>query len=492
MAILCCGLCLQTIHAQMQFAPPSFEVDGQTATPIDFQKIKATLVFDLDAKRAVAEADVTFRMGSLNAMPVFDLRQDVKEIKLDGKLIEPDLLVTRDPPGLASTPECNQSMQVLKVVLDAQSEHHLLLKYDVSVPHSLDANGPKWKDNGVEWGTWMSELRPGRFLEQWIPANLIFDQFEFELKIKILTQNKLPKHELVTNGTTIKTADGNWTVTFPGHFTAFSPMVILVPSSEIEKSTSKVLLTDGQVVELEVFRSTQDVRVMQGSGKIDPPRLSEIHKATERCLKIYSACFGPWLHGEKCTLFVQGGFAGMEYDGAFTASALLLPHELLHSYIARGLKPASQDDSWIDEAFTIYYLRKEGIEFYMDASRGMIDNNQFDSLYLAKAGQSPLSTRNPWNRITQPGAYQIGVLFFEQIAAIIGEGELDNLMRELIKEYGISKPITTAEFESRLVGVAGPRREDVQKLFSFTVYANTAGDVAELFKDVIAKRGLGK
>jgi predicted metalloprotease with PDZ domain len=182
----------------------------------------------------------------------------------------------------------------------------------------------------------------------------------------------------------------------------------------------------------------------------------------------------------------------MEYDGAFTTSALLLPHELLHSYIARGLKPASQDDSWIDEAFTIYYLRREGIEFYVDASRSKVDNRQFDSFYLAAAGQSPLSTRNPWSRVTQPGAYQIGVLFFEQIAAIIGEGELDKLMRELIREYGISKPITTAEFESHLVRVAGPRRDDVQKLFSFTVYGNAAGDVAELFKDVIAKLGLRK
>jgi hypothetical protein len=476
----------------MQLAPPSFDINGQTAAPVDFQKLQASVVFDLDAKRASAEANVTFRMGRENAMPVFDLRQDVREIELDGKPIKPELLVSRDPPGLSSTPELNQSMQVLQVVLDAESEHHLRIKYDLSTPHSIDANGPKWKVAGVEWGSWMSELRPGRFLEQWFPANLVYDQFAFELQLKVVTQKEPIEHELVTNGITTKPANGTWAITFPDHFSAFSPLVVLVPKSEIEKSTSKVLLENGQVVEMEVFRHTEGVRVLAGTGKIDPPELSKIHEATERCLRKFNASFGRWPHGGKCTLFVHEGFEGMEYDGAFTTSASLLPHELLHSYIARGLKPASQDDSWIDEAFTIYYLEKEGIEFYMDASRNEIENKRFDSQYIAVAGQFPLSTRNPWNRMTQPGAYQIGVLFFEQIAAIIGEGELDKLMRELIQEYGITKPITTAEFESRLVRVAGPRRDDVQKLFSFTVYADTAGNVKELFKDVIAKYGLDK
>jgi hypothetical protein len=486
---------LHPVLAQLQFAPPSFEMNGRMAAPVDFQKLQASVVFDLDAKRASAEAIVTFRMGPDKAMPVFDLRQDVREIELDGQPIEPNLLVSSDPPGLLSTPEVNQSMQVLQVVLEAASEHQLRFKYDLSTPRSIDANGPIWKVSGVEWGSWMSELRPGRFLEQWFPANLIHDQFVFELQLKVITAKEPIAHELVTNGTITKPADGTWAITFPDYFSAFSPLVVLVPMSEIEKSTSEVLLENGQVVELEVFRHKEGARVLPGTGKIDPPELPEIHEATARCLKKFNSSFGPWPHGSKCTLFVHDGFEGMEYDGAFTTSALLLPEELLHSFFARGLKPASQIDSWIDEAFVNYYLKKENIYFHLDHLPNKSDESeaqQFYSQYLTEAGQSPLASQNPWVRVTQPGAYRIGVLFFEQLAAIIGEDELDTTMRELAKEHGIANPITTAELEARLLNIAGSRRDDVQKLFSFTVYADTSGDVKEIFKDVIAKYGLDK
>ena len=59
-----------------------------------------------------------------------------------------------------------------------------------------------------------------------------------------------------------------------------------------------------------------------------------------------------------------------------------------------------------------------------------------------------------------------------------------------IRHGTLTKPITTTELESSLLQIAGSRRDDVQQLFSFTVYADTAGNVKELFRDVIAIHGL--
>jgi hypothetical protein len=40
----------------------------------------------------------------------------------------------------------------------------------------------------------------------------------------------------------------------------------------------------------------------------------------------------------------------MEYDGGTTTASGNLKHETYHTWWGRGLKPASQNDAWWDEA----------------------------------------------------------------------------------------------------------------------------------------------
>src|SRR5262249_38712217 len=63
---------------------------------------------------------------------------------------------------------------------------------------------------------------------------------------------------------------------------------------------------------------------------------------------------GEYMHGNRFVVYFAGG--GMEYDGGTTSSTGSLRHETHHSWWGRGLKPASQNDGWLDEAWTVYVL----------------------------------------------------------------------------------------------------------------------------------------
>src|SRR5262245_2831864 len=64
---------------------------------------------------------------------------------------------------------------------------------------------------------------------------------------------------------------------------------------------------------------------------------------------------GPYSHGNRFTAYIwENQERSMEYDGAVTSNVAALEHEVFHSWYARGIKPASQNDGWIDEAWDNY------------------------------------------------------------------------------------------------------------------------------------------
>ena len=125
---------------------------------------------------------------------------------------------------------------------------------------------------------------------------------------------------------------------------------------------------------------------------------------------------------------------GMEYDGGCTAAPDALEHEVFHSWWARGLKPATQNDGWIDEAWTVYHDNGGAVETPFDF------------------GEPPvlLSPRTPWSRATPVASYRLGARFFAGIAARIGVDRLQEIMREF---YRLHAPglITTEQLEAHLL-----------------------------------------
>ena len=98
--------------------------------------------------------------------------------------------------------------------------------------------------------------------------------------------------------------------------------------------------------------------------------------------------FGEFI-GDSYVCFFHGAAGGMEYANATTTSESALRHEVIHSWFARGVTPASQADGWWDEGFTRYLEVADHSE-------------PFDF----EAPPVELCSRRPFQRTTSPRSYE--------------------------------------------------------------------------------------
>jgi aminopeptidase N len=161
---------------------------------------------------------------------------------------------------------------------------------------------------------------------------------------------------------------------------------------------------------------------------------------------------GKWDHGDDCIVYVWKGSRSMEYDGATTTALGALDHEIFHSWFGRGVKPASQNDGWWDEAFNVYFA----------------DGRRPNRRVVEKEGKPvTLSSSNPYNRITPGTSYSLGAVFFGRLAHLLGADNLHTHMSDFYNKY-TGQVASTADMENFLVTASG--NEEVRKLFARYVY----------------------
>lgn len=409
-------------------APPAKTVDGLLAVPIDIQSITASLIFDGSTSKANGEATIQFTTGLQAGNPVFDLRQTITGASLDGSSLPVAKLAHHDFGGGENT-----QMRILESVLPAKTTHTLHLTYELSAPigssATISGTVPGWTAGPrLVWRSAFSDLNPARYLELWIPANLIFDQFQLTVEISI--QHTTIQHTLITNGSVTDIGLNHWLVSFPDYWTALSHLFELRPSEALTSLTGNVTLpVSGTNVNIEVWKLT--------TSSIDlAPALANLQK----WLPENESNIGPYLHGSRFIAILREN-VDMEYAGGTTCEPdpIILRHETHHSWWGRGLTPASQPDGWWDEAWTTYY------------DSGASGSMPFDFT----SPPVKLSPRNPWVRGTSDKAYDAGERFFDGVAAEIGgPGVLNALMRAFYVER-YDRPATTMDIESFLVSKTG-------------------------------------
>lgn len=405
-------------------APPSKTVDGLVAVPMDISKVTANLAFDGVTSTGTGDATVDFVVGPRAGSPFFDLRQTVTGAWLDGAPLPVSQVVHHDFGGGADA-----ELRVLEPVLAAGSAHSLRLTYDLGPPQASTAGSYQpamtWSSGPrLAFNLGFTDLGAGRYLEAWVPANLIYDQFELLLDVEVA--NTGVAHTVITNGTVTPLGANHWSIAFPSRFTALSPLLELRATDTLATATGTVTLpSSGATVTVEAWKLT--------TSAVDlAARINDI----EGWLADNEANLGPWMHGGRFVAFLHVG--GMEYEGGTTSSPSALRHETFHSWWARGLKPASQPDGWWDEAWTRYF------DF------GGTGSTPFDFT----DPPVDLCPRNPWVRVTNGAAYVEGERFFEGVASLVGVATAKSLMREFYVSRR-HRPATTAELEAHLVARSG-------------------------------------
>ena len=412
------------------------------AVPIDISTIDAHLTFDAAAQAAHGAASLAFVVGPTAGRPVFDLRQTITEVVLDGAALPVTAVPLVDLGGGPGA-----EVRVLDAVLASGTGHTLAVGYDVGLPASPPGGGypPHLVWSGpagagrLQWNVGFTDLAPARYLESWVPANLIWDQCTVTWEITIT--GTTVAHTLITNGALTTLGPNHWSVAFPGRSTALSTLIEVRPADELFSQTTAVALpAAGRTITVEAWTTT--------SSGID---LAAALTDLSGWLVEDDSQIGPYLHGDRFVTFLLQG--GMEYDGGCTATRGTLRHEAFHSWWGRGVKPAGQPDGWIDEAWNTYH----------DNGAAAVDPFDF-----AEPAQT-LCNRKPYSRITPGASYDGGARVFAGIAAVSSPPALTALMSGFYRAHA-DQLITTLTLEEHLAAGIGPGAPDVVDGFHHFVY----------------------
>jgi hypothetical protein len=412
------------VSTNFRLAPPPKLVDGLLAVPIDIQTINGQMTFDAAAQTAEGDTTLNFVVGPYDGSPIFDLRQTIQQAWLDGTPV-PVVQLTHHDFGGGTQAE----LRVVQSSLIAGSSHTLRVRYTLGIPQASTAGSYQphlqWSSGPrLIFNFGFTDLGPGRYLEAWIPANLIFDQFDLTLELSLL--NTAVVHSVLTNGTLTVLGPNHWRVQWPAHSTALSTLLELRASDSVLQQLDAVVLPmSGSSVSLEVW-------ALVGSGVDLTAQIANI----KGFLIANENDIGPYAHGNRFVAFVNTG--GMEYDGGTTTGPLSQRHETFHSWWGRGVKPASHPDGWWDEAWTVYN---------MAGGAGSLPFNFADP-------PAELSPRNPWSRFTPIAAYSAGPAFFGGVAALTSAADLRGFMDEFFLPRA-RQLATTAEIEGHLLARSG-------------------------------------
>ena len=402
-------------------APPPIRVDdGRVAVPIHIRNVAVSVVLDARGGVGQAEALMQYRLGPHTGCPLFDLRQEVDQVWIDGRS------ATRESVGSVDVGEGPYAtIRVLDRPQSADSIHTIRLRYRLAVPRS-DLGGtypPVLASTGVgrvRWSFGMGDLFDGRHLEMWVPSNLPFDHFGVELRVKLVGAST--DHMLITNGELTCGRADKWSVTFPEWFTSVSHMLELRPADEVEHvRTTVTLAPSSRPTTIDVWKPTHGAENLR-------------HEAARiaRALTVAAGQFGPYTH-DRYTCFFHGADGGMEYVAGTTTSPGALTHEVVHSWFARGVMPARDVDGWWDEAFTTYIasgLPPAPLDF--------------------TAPPTELCSGRPFQRHTHPAAYTVGSKLFAGMAHTVGAEVLRRAMRRLHTSRA-GRTLSTAELEQHLI-----------------------------------------
>src|SRR6202011_1769674 len=137
----------------------------------------------------------------------------------------------------------------------------------------------------------------------------------------------------------------------------------------------------------------------------DGIRAGEQAERTAGFLEANAAALGPWVHGERFVTHLWPLPRAIEYDAGASTGPGALEHEVFHSWWARGIKPASAADGWIDEAYTTW------------STSDNADRRRYAAIPLSlDEAPAVLAPASPWSRHTPTDAYTVGYRLFAGIA----------------------------------------------------------------------------
>ncbi len=391
--------------ANLHLAPPDFETHLGKAIFVDFEKAEYNVTYNVLWKRSQVKSRIEFKADK-KGFPVFDLIPGPVRAKLNGKPVS--IIQTTAPDG-SKLRQVNAEVGPGLHVLEMEN------KLSKNIRYSLRRT--------VSSAFWIRDLKYRKFLEQYIPSNFEFDQYQMIMNVTF-SGIKKARQDIYTNGELTQTSPNSYRIVYPEYFTVSSPYFHTTPRGQKKRLDFTYKSISGRIIPITVYTSWWS-----------HPRKFKLE--TEKVLKELEADYGPWAHPSFVAYETLPGTGGMEHAGATQTSFAALDHEMLHSYFAKGVMPANGNSGWIDEAIASWrdkgYQRKPLPDFV----------------------SSNLGAHSPYQRNTDKRAYALGAEFMAYLDYRLQDiGGLKAFLKGYFQAYKHTV-ITTEHFKNNLEFFSG-------------------------------------
>ena len=408
-----------TAKAAYHQAPPNFSYQNGKAVFVDIKTSNVEITYNLETLKASVVSVIDFYVEEAGH-PIIDLVPNPTRIQMNGLNTTSEEI--KDP----------DQKTTLRVIQNQISRGH----HQVKIEHEIKDN-ISLSYEGAAAAFWMSDLNDRRYLEQYLPANLEFDQFQMNLKVNI-TGGQGISHLLKANGTVTEVSENSFEIEFPSYYSASSFYFHIFPEKHSVANVQFYYPSiDGRLIPVDIYTN-------KGSRPIE-----EFVVDTKKIMAELEDDYGPWPH-EQLIIYGNSMSGGMEHSGATATSLSALGHELFHSYHARALMPANGNAGWMDEAIARFR------------------DNKYPLLQSLSFSSTKLAGHSIWSRMTDRMAYTEGSAFLSWIAFRMNEKGMSfkAFLRDYFEKYKY-QTVTTELFQKELTIASGL---DLAKDFDQYIY----------------------
>ena len=393
-------------YANLHLAPPDFNSTHGRAVFVDFKTAEYDITYDVKWKKTFVKTKIKFH-SEKTGHPIFDLVPHPKNVLLDGR-----------PVGVAtsSTPDGSGMREVLSEVSPGEHTLELQNEFSENVSYNL-------LTRRVSSAFWIRDLKYRLFMEQYIPSNFEFDQYQMTFNVTFAGISKA-RQDIYTNGELSQISPNSFKIVFPSYFTVSCPYFHTTPKGQKKRLDFTYKSIDGRNLPVTVYTSWWS-------------KPWKFKNETIKIFKELEADYGPWGHSGFVAYETLPGTGGMEHAGATQTSLAALDHEMLHSYFAKGIMPANGNGGWIDE----------GIASWRDFG--------YQRKVVPGFGGSNLGSGSIYKRNTDSRAYKLGREFFAYIDYRLQDvGGLKAFLRGYFSAYKHTV-ITQEHFKNNLEFFSG-------------------------------------
>lgn len=431
--IVTLSLLLSTqVHANLHLAPPDFDNSHGRAIFVDFKNAQYDITYDLENEVTSVKTKITFE-AKHKGKPVFDLIPTPSQVKLNGQKTKQYRISF--PGKISKLRQLNAEVSPGIHTLEMENEITANVTYN-----------SEWGD--VSSAFWIRDLKDRMFLEQYIPSNFEYDQYQMTFNVKFLGVEKA-RQDFYTNGKITQTSPVSWKIEYPDYFTVSCPFFHVTAKGIMHRLDFTYKSISGRDIPITVYSPWKS-------------RTKKFKPEAIRVMKELEADYGPWAHPGLVAYGTMAGTGGMEHSGATATSFSALDHEMLHSYFAKGVMPANGNSGWIDEAIASW--RDKGYQRNPDP--GFSGSN--------------LGAHSVYQRHTDRRAYALGSAFMAYLDWRLQDmGGLKAFLKGYFQTYK-HHVVTTEHFKNNLEFFSGINFDEE---FGTYIWGETTPDAERLIED---------